>query len=449
MARLFLAALAWLALVPLAAAAPAPPGGYGKAMDTMAASLAAQDRFSGTILVAKDGQPIYRRAFGQANREWGVANTPDTEFRLGSITKQFTAAAILQLAEQGKLSLDDPISKYYAAAPPAWAPITIKHLLTHSSGIPSYTALPGFFSGAMSRTDMKPEEIVALTKDKPLEFTPGARFNYDNTGYVLLGVVIEKVSGQSYAKYLQDHIFGPLGLKHTGYDVSEEILPKRAAGYDKRAGKVTNAPYLAMSLPYAAGSLYSTVDDLLAWDVALRGGKVISPASVTAMFTDYGFKYGYGQFLETREGKRYWQHAGGINGFTTMLARYPDQGLTLVVLTNLTTSDPGHVADTLADVYFHPEHAAGPAGPPTAAELGSYVGRYKYTDALTLDVTREGTRLFAQSTGAAKTEFFREFGRNFFGATNGAGYIQFAPGDKSPEVVVRRGPTRTVLTRAN
>src|SRR6185436_15348616 len=184
-------------------------------------------------------QAIYRRAFGQANREWGVANTPDTEFRLGSITKQFTAAAILQLAEQGKLSLDDPVSKYYAAAPPAWAPITIKHLLTHTSGIPSYTGLPTFFSTAQSRTEMKPEEIVALTKDKPLEFAPGARFNYDNTGYVLLGVVIEKVSGQTYAQYLQDHIFGPLKLTHTGYDVSETILPKRAAGYERRGGKVT------------------------------------------------------------------------------------------------------------------------------------------------------------------------------------------------------------------
>ncbi|HEX7945450.1 MAG TPA: serine hydrolase [Phenylobacterium sp.] len=445
MARLLLAVLAWLMFAPAAVAAPAPPAGYAQAADTMAANLTAADRFSGAILVAKDGRPIYRRAFGQANREWKVANTPETEFRLGSITKQFTAAAILQLAEHGKLSLDDPISKYYDA-PATWSGITIKHLLTHTSGIPSYTALPGFFAGPQSRTEMKPEAIVGLTRDKPLEFTPGARFNYDNTGYVLLGVVIEKASGQPYAAYLQDHIFGPLGLKHTGYDVSETILPNRAAGYDKRAGAVINTPYLAMSLPYAAGSLYSTVDDLLAWDVALRSGKVISPASVSAMFTDYGFKYGYGQFIEMRDGKRYWQHAGGINGFTTMLARYPDQGLTLVVLTNLTASDPGHVAEVLGDLYFHPEHAAGPSGPPTSAELEGYVGRYKYTDGMVLEVTRDGTRLFAAWNGTEKRELLREVGRNFIGANRG--YFQFAPGAKSPEVLAHDGPARLTLKRA-
>ena len=181
MARLLFAALAWLMLASPVAAVPPPPGAYARTVDTMVAGLTAADRFSGAILVAKDGRPIYRRAFGQANRELKVPNTPETEFRLGSITKQFTAAAILQLAEQGKLSLDDPISKYYDA-PPAWSEVTIKHLLTHTSGIPSYTALPGFFAGPQSRTDMKPEAIVALTRDKPLEFKPGARFNYDNTG---------------------------------------------------------------------------------------------------------------------------------------------------------------------------------------------------------------------------------------------------------------------------
>jgi CubicO group peptidase (beta-lactamase class C family) len=448
MARLLFAVLAWLAFAPLAAGAPAPPTPYARAIDSMAGALAASDRFSGAILVAKDGHPIYRRAFGQANREWRVANTPETEFRLGSITKQFTAAAILQLAEQGKLSLDDPISKYYDA-PAAWSDITIKHLLTHTSGIPSYTALPGFFAGPLSRTEMKPEAIVALTRDKPLDFKPGARFAYDNTGYVLLGIVIEKASGQRYAAYLQDHIFGPLGLKHTGYDVSETILPNRAAGYDKRAGAVINTPYLAMSLPYAAGSLYSNVDDLLAWDIALRSGKVISPASVTAMFTDYGFKYGYGQFLDVRDGKRYWQHGGGINGFTTMLARYPDQGVTLVVLSNVTSSDPGAVTEALTDAYFHPDHVAGPTGALTAAELDSYVGLYKYTDALTLKVTRDGARLFAESTGGPKTEMFRSVGRNFFGPNNGAGYLQFAPGARSPEVRIRRGPAAMTLKRVD
>lgn len=445
--RLLLALAAMVTLATPTLAAPKPPADpYAAAADTMLRSLTAADRFSGAVLVAKDGKPVFRKAYGLASREWNVAVTPETEFRLGSITKQFTAAAILQLAEQGKVGLDDPISKYYDA-PAAWSGVTIKHLLTHTSGIPSYTGLPGFFAGPLARTDMKPEAIVALTRDKPLEFEPGKRFAYDNTGYVLLGIVIEKASGQTYAAYLQDHIFGPLGLTHTGYDASETILPNRAAGYDRRNGKVINTPYLAMSLPYAAGSLYSTVDDLLAWDAALRSGKVISPASVAAMFTDYGFKYGYGQFLETRDGRRYWQHGGGINGFTTILARYPDQGLTLVVLTNFTASDPGHVAEALGDFYFHPDHAAGPSGAPTATELDSYVGLYKYTDAMTLQVTREGDALFAEPKGEPRVRVVREVGRNFFGL--GAGYLQFAPGAKSPQVIARRGPSLITMTRAD
>ena len=254
------------------AAAAAVTTAYAARADALIRNHAEAGRFDGAVLVAKDGKPIFRKAYGQANREWAIPATPETVYRLGSITKQFTAAAILQLADQGKLKLDDPISRYYPAAPESWAPITVKHLLTHRSGIPSYTALPGFF-GNPSRQDMKPEAIVALTQDKPLEFTPGSKISYNNTGYVLLGVVIEKASSQTYAAYLQQHIFSPLGMKNTGFDVSETILPKRAAGYERRGSAVTNAAYLSMTLPHAAGSLYSTVDDILAWDVALRAGR--------------------------------------------------------------------------------------------------------------------------------------------------------------------------------
>jgi CubicO group peptidase (beta-lactamase class C family) len=395
------------------------------------------------VLVARDGKPVFRKAYGLANREWDIAATPDTKYRLGSITKQFTAAAILQLAEQGMLGIDDPISKYYAAAPPAWAPITLKHLLTHTSGIPSYTAIPGFF-GAPARTDRTPEQIIELTRDKPLEFKPGEKFAYDNTGYILLGYVIEKVSGQTYAAYLQEHIFTPLGMKDSGYDLSTTILPRRAAGYDRVAGKAMNTPFLAMTLPYAAGSLYSTVDDLLKWDLALRGGKVISPASVQAMFTDYGFKYGYGQFLDMRDGKPYWNHGGGINGFNTHLGRYADEGLTIVALSNLTNADLGRVAFLSGDLYHHPEHAAGPSGPLTAAEGDRYAGRYSLADGGVLQVTREGERLFGEAPGAPKAELQREVGRAFFA---GRAYLLFADGIKSPEAQVRLGGQTQVAKR--
>jgi len=441
--RILAALAAFVVLVSPAHAAPP----YALQADAMLRNYTEAGRFSGAVLVAKDGKPVFRKAYGWANREWKLATTPDTAFRLGSITKQFTAAAILKLAEQGKLSVDDPIAKYYAAAPTAWAPITLKHLLTHTSGIPSYTAIPGFFTGPLARTDMKPDEIIALTRDKPLEFAPGSRYAYDNTGYILLGYIIEKVSGQTYSTYLQEQFFGPLGLKHTGYDVTEAVLPKRADGYDIVDGTAKNAPFLSMSLPWAAGSLYSTVDDLLAWDLALRSGKAINPASVTAMFTDQGFKYGYGQAIETRDDKRYWHHGGGVNGFTTMLARYPDQHLTLVVLANQTNSDPARITNRLGELYFHPERG-GATGAPAAAELERYVGRYKITDTYALDVTREGKQLFVQPTNGAKAALSREIGRSFFGP-RAVGYLEFADGPKAAAVVVSRGPARTVGKRVD
>jgi D-alanyl-D-alanine carboxypeptidase len=314
------------------------------------------------VLVAKDGVPVLRKAYGLANREWNVANTPDTKFRLGSLTKAFTATAILQLQETGKLSIDDPISKYYPTSPDAWKAVTLKHLLTHSSGIPSYTGLPTFFAKD-SRLDRTPDEIVQLTRDKPLEFEPGTKYAYDNTGYVLLGYVIEKVSGEPYPQYVERHIFQPLGMKNSGYDVSEKILPLRAAGYDATPAGLINARFLSMSLPYAAGSLYSTVDDMLIWDQALKGDKVLREASRKAMYTDYGHAYGFGWQLDKRFDHTRISHGGGINGFVTKFDRYPDDGLTVVVLSNVSNAPSGQVADELGAIYLgRPARTAAPAG---------------------------------------------------------------------------------------
>jgi CubicO group peptidase (beta-lactamase class C family) len=183
--------------------------------EALIASMGQADTFGGTVLVAKNGQAVLRKAIGMANREWNIPNVPEGKFRIGSITKGFTATAILQLQEAGKLSINDPIAKYYSAAPASWNAITIKHLLTHRSGIPSYTGLPNFIN-TTARQDLTPEQIIKLTQDKPLQFEPGSKYAYDNTGYVLLGYVIEKVSGQSYVDYMQEHIFKPLGMNSTG-----------------------------------------------------------------------------------------------------------------------------------------------------------------------------------------------------------------------------------------
>lgn len=319
--------------------------------EALISPIAKAGRFSGTVLVARDGKPVFRKAYGLANWEWNIPNTPDTKFRIGSITKQFTATAILQLAEAGKLSVDDPVSKYYADAPAAWSGITIKHLLTHSSGIPSYTSIPHFFEQE-ARRDRTPEEIVKLTADKPLEFAPGSKFAYDNSGYVLLGYIIEKISGERYADYLQHHIFDPLGMTSTGFDVSETILPKRAAGYSRDKGKIGNTAYLSMTEPFSAGSLYSTVDDLLIWDRALQAGKLLGPASFQAMFTDYGHGYGYGWFVGNVLGHQHISHGGGINGFVTAFDRYPKDKLTVVVFSNEDFASVERITGGLAALYL-------------------------------------------------------------------------------------------------
>lgn len=354
-------------------------------------------RFSGAVLVAKDGVPQLREGFGAANREWDIANTPDTKFRLGSITKQFTATAILQLVEAGQLSVDDPISKFYAEAPAAWAKVTIKHLLTHTSGIPSYTAIPGYFVND-AKLRQTPEAIIKLTRDKPLEFEPGSKFAYDNTGYILLGYVIEKVSGQPYADYVAHNIFRPLGMKNSGYDVASQILPKRAAGYQPGKDGWQNADYLDMSVPYAAGSLYSTVDDLLIWDRALANGKILTDASRKAMWTDYGNHYGFGWAIGEQSGHERIMHGGSVNGFSTAINRYSKDGLVVVVLSNFMASPSDTIAGNLAGLCL------GTWQPPKAvavpvAVLDRYVGSYQLTPMMVLRVFREGDHLVTQVTG--------------------------------------------------
>lgn len=392
-----------VAASPAAASTVAPPE------DPLAAQARAivqayvdRNEFSGTVLVARDGKPVFREAFGLANRELNVPMTPESILRLGSITKQFTSASIMQLAEQGKLNIDDPVSKYYAAAPAAWSKITVRHLLTHRSGIPSYTGLAGFFE-KQSMFPRTPEQIVELTRDMPLEFEPGAQHAYNNTGYVLLGYIIEKVSGQTYADYLQQHIFTPLGLKHTGYDDTRTLLSNRAAGYGVEDGVWFNSDYLSMTLPHAAGSLYSNVDDLLLWEEALFSGKAVSPASFAQMITDSGDGYGFGLGVGDFQGHTSIRHSGGIPGFSTYMARFPDDGMTFIVLSNLQSGQSNRIANELARLWLG---LPTPPPPPVlvAVEvkpevLDRYVGVYELMPDFNITITRAGNVLSAQATG--------------------------------------------------
>lgn len=360
-----------------------------------------QKRFQGAALVARDGKPLFRKAYGLADAEWSIANTPDTKYRLGSITKQFTSALVLQLVEQGKIQLDDSIRKYYPEAPEAWQPVTIHDLLCHESGIPSYTDIPGFFS-KMAGTTRTPLEIIQLTQDKPLQFTPGTKFAYDNSGYILLGYLIEKVTGKKYEDQLRSAILDPLGMKDTGYDHYTEILPHRAEGYQYVNGKLERAPFLDMSLPYAAGSLYSTVDDLLKWDQALYGTSVLSEASKQKMWSPNKGDYGYGWAIAKRFGTTAIEHGGGINGFNSMLIRLPEKKLTAIVLANANTPATGQIAAGLLaialgqPVQVPKQHQSINLSP---EQVKPFEGTYALNPSFALKIWPEDGHLMTQATG--------------------------------------------------
>lgn len=349
-----------LCLLPAVAAAEptAPPGELAAQLDEVAARAYPPDQPGAVVLVVKDGKPLLRKAYGLANVELRVPNRPEHLFRIGSVTKQFTAAAILLLAERGKLALADDITKYLPGYPTHGHKITIEHLLTHTSGIPSYTSLLEFRGKAV--LDLTHDEMMALWKDKPLDFPPGTKWQYSNSGYYLLGVIIEKVSGMPYADFLDKNIFRPLGLAHTRYDKPEDIIPDRAAGYDGTEKKLTNASYLSMALPFAAGALVSTVDDLARWSAALWDGKLISKASLQRMTTPYKLNngettgYGYGLGISALEGHRVVSHSGGINGFQSDVLVLPEDRVVAVVLSNRTggESPPAVVTWGLAGIAW-------------------------------------------------------------------------------------------------
>lgn len=293
--------------------------------------------FNGSVLVAEHGKVIYRKGLGLANMEWDIPNTPETRFRLGSITKQFTATLILQLAAQGKIKLDGKLSDYLPDyRKDIGDKVTVHQLLNHTSGIPSYTGLPGFFQD-VSRNPYKVDEFVKKYASNDLEFEPGSKFSYNNSGYFLLGAIIERVTGKPYEQVLKENIFEPLGMKNSGYDHFDALIQKRAIGYQKTSDGYVNAPYLDMSIPYAAGSLYSTVEDLYLWDQALYADSVLSTTSKELMFKPNLSNYAYGWTITKTSfdaNVPVITHNGGINGFSTTIIRFPAEKNLIVMLDN-------------------------------------------------------------------------------------------------------------------
>ena len=384
-------------------------------MEQVVRSYVDAKQFMGSVLVDLDGKTLLSKSYGSANLEWDIPNSPSTKFRLGSITKQFTAACILLLEERGKLKVEDPVKKYMPDAPAAWDKVTIFNLLTHTSGIPSFTGFPDYHSTEAIATT--PEQLVARFRDKPLEFQPGEKWNYSNSGYVLLGYLIEKISQQSYRQFVQENIFNPLRMKDSGYDSNSEIILHRASGYMPGPKGMTNAGYIDMTIPLSAGALYSTTEDLLRWEQGLMSGKLLNPSSIEKMTTPFKNDYAFGLGVHTANGHRLIDHGGGIEGFNTFLAYYPEDKLTVVVLANLNGQAPDAIASKLAAVA-HGENVVLPSERKevtvSPAILAKYVGTYKLMPDFDIVMTLEGGQLMTQATGQPKFPLFAESETKFF-----------------------------------
>ncbi|MCY7386538.1 MAG: serine hydrolase [Burkholderiales bacterium] len=372
-----------------------------------------------TVIVTRDGKPIYRGAFGLADVEKKTPLKPDDVLRIGSLTKQFTAVATLMLVDQGTLSVSDPITKYLSDYPKTGDAVTIEHLLTHTSGIPSYTGLPEY--GANMSKAVTVNEIIARFKDLPLQFKPGSKWEYSNSGYFLLGAIIERVSGMRYADFVAKNIFEPLGMNDSAYEGFERSGKKRVEGYADRS-KV--APTLHMSQPFAAGSLLSSVDDLARWDAAISAGKLLKDTTWKRAFTPYtltdGSKtvYGYGWGVRKLQGQDANDHSGGINGFVSYGVRAPESKVYAAMLFNRAGgggASPAYLTEKIAAIAMGKPYKDLKAVTLDDAALDKHIGIYKLDERTNRTVTREGNQLFIQRTGGGKgpisaasaTEFFQ------------------------------------------
>lgn len=432
------------------ASAPAAPQAQAPAplasqLDQLLSTVYKAGEPGAALLIMKDGQVLVRKAYGMADLELGVPLEPDMVFRIGSMTKQFTAVGILMLMEQGKLALSDPVTKFLPDYPTQGKTITVEHLLTHTSGIQSYTDMAAWLP--LMRKDMSLTELINIFKDQPMQFAPGERWRYNNSGYILLGAIIEKVAGTTYATFIQKNIFDPLGLKHTTYGSATRIIPRRVPGYGPGVNNTfLNADFLSMTQPYAAGSLLSSVDDLAAWNQALLAGKLIKRETLERAWTPYKLAdgtstgYGYGWAIGAYEGRRMIQHGGGIPGFTSVGILFPEDRLLVIMLTN--SAVPGRApspfafrtaALALAKPYAEPVAVSVPA-----ADLAPLAGIYANQWKEEYIVRVNGTTVTASGPDLSPTAIF-PLSPNLFFVKNSMTRVEFTRDAKGVPIEVKTG----------
>ncbi len=351
-------------------------------IDTMIQAMIPAHEPGVAVAVLKAGQIIHCQGYGQANLEWDQPITPQTIFALGSTTKPFTATAIMLLEQQGKLHLDDPIQTYLPEYPTGEHQVTLRHLLTHTSGIPSVTRLPEFWA-QHAYVETSVEKVITLFQDLPFDFAPGTGYSYNNSGYMLLGRILERLTEMPYAQVIQQHIFAPLGMTHSHYLEPEAIIPFRASGYEHTKQGYQHARDATPAVKYAAGNLGSTLEDLFLWDAALREERLLDHATQARMYTpltladgsteNYGLGWGVGQYRQ----HRYVCHSGGIPGFSAFFGRFPDEAVAIIVLSNRADFDGARLASKISQIVLALPPLARTPVALNPALLSKMIGTYK------------------------------------------------------------------------
>jgi CubicO group peptidase (beta-lactamase class C family) len=403
------AALALLALLFTLSAFASPQGDITAIVERYYKT----DEPGAVVLAVHDGKVVFRDARGLADLELRTPLRPEMLLRIGSITKQFTAAAILKLAANGKLALGDPLSKYVPGFPDS---VTLEHLLTHTAGVAEYTPMPEYRT--QLRQEATVEEIVALIRAQPLEFVPGTQFKYTNSAYFLLGAAIEKITGETFAAHLKKSVLDPAGLTSTRLDSLTDIIPNRVRGYDRDANVLRNATLYSPSRAYAVGGLLSTVDDLRRWNE-----RAIADPQLARAFSTYKLAegkstgYGYGWFLNELEGQRVIEHGGDIPGFSAHVLTIPEQKIFVAVLTNdaQRTPRPDFVATKIALVLAGKKYEPVALATPLSSDaLDRLTGTYKSASGAERRVLREGNKLFIERVGGRRSEVIPSSATTFF-----------------------------------
>jgi CubicO group peptidase (beta-lactamase class C family) len=421
-------------------------GQLTRSIDSLVAPQFEGNRPGVSILVAKKGVVVYQKAFGSASVELNVPLRPEMVFDLGSITKQFTAVTILQLVEQGKIALTDTLQRYVKDFPSKGYPITIENLLTHTSGIPDYMQLD-FKDPYMERRDFSPKAIIDSFKTRPLQFEPGTKFSYSNSGYFLLGYIIEQVTGESYGKYIRENILSPLGLHNTFYNRPNKIIPNHVNGYKKTGDKYQKADFWSATLPYAAGNLVSNTADLFKWHQALYAGKLLKKETLEKAFTSYILKdgtsagYGYGWYQKDFDDVKAIGHGGAITGFLTDEMYYPAQDVYVVILCNCECIPKDELSMSIAGLVLGKPLQAGITVSETV--LNRYTGTYTMLphQKRIIVIAKKGGHLFAdvQGQGSFEMLFQSEGSFSFKGIPGAHGQFIVADGKVSSFTVEQNG----------